>query len=157
MLNCCSCWGWLEAIMKKKQDSCTLWENSPPQRTCNQHTHARTHTNRCNCTFTPTGGQSTRREKGVIGAMNSVLGGAGPLEWQLQKKTTVIWKILEKQEGFGRVQILTPSHVQWWCTTVRMMRTEAVDQLYCPRERGLTGKKKWDSLYPYFSCVLFML
>lgn len=73
-------------------------------------------------------------------------------------KTTVIWKILEKKkkELFGRVQILTSSHLQWWC---RMARSEAVDQLCCPRQRGSSGKKNGTAcifiLAVFYSCCSY--
>lgn len=94
--------------------------------------------NRCNCTFTPTGGHSTRRKNKWFE------------QWIQSWRDKVHWNdsfwqnychledLGKKKELFGRVQILTSSHLQWWC---RMARSEAVDQLCCPRQRGSSGKK----------------
>lgn len=137
---------------KKKVRQLHIVGNSPPQRTCHQHTQKKllqlySHTNR---------GPKYKEEKQVTWAMNSVREGPGPLEWQLQTKPLSFgrsWKNKNDLKGskFGRHPTSNDGARQWgWWGPKQWINSIVQDKEGCV-------KKKGDRPYPYFSGVLFML
>lgn len=153
MLNRCSCWGLLEAILKKKVRQLHIVGKLATTENLQSNTHKKK--NRCNCTFTPTGGHSTRRknkwfEQWIQSWRDKVhwndsfwqnychLEDLGKKKKKNYLEESKFWPHPTSNDGAGW------RGVKLWINSVVQDKEDRVE-------------KKWDSLYLYFSCVLFML
>lgn len=135
MLNRCSCWGLLEAILKKKSKTVAHCGKTRHHREpAIKHTQKKKslqlyiHTNR---------GPQYEEKKQVIWAMDSVLKGQGPLEWQLltkllsfgrswkKKKKRIIWK----SPNFDLIPppMMVQDGEEWSCGSTLLSKTKRIE------------------------------
>lgn len=107
---------------------------------------------RCNCTFTPTGGHSTRGKNKWFEQW--IQSWRDKVHWN-----DSFWQNYCHLEDLGKKMIWNSPNFDLIPPPMMVQDGEewSSGSTLLSKTKRVKWKKKWDSLYVYFSCVLFML